>query len=172
MSARPVCSTRAIPKSSKNGMDITQPFYWNIAPNYDATITSRFMDRRGLMEQVEFRYMPDPAHWQPLLREPGGRQAVRRDGQPQSHLSTVTVTCSTPATSMFMDNAMQVSVDYTQGTGPGLQLLQRLHPKVGTQVDNQLQQSLKAGYYQQNWNLDAEVRTYQILLASAQQPTS
>ncbi len=29
-----------------------------------------------------------------------------------------------------------------------------------------------AGYFQPNWNINTEVRTYQILLASAQQPTS
>ena len=70
---------------------------------------------------------------------------------------------------MFMDNAMRVSVDYTKVRDQDYNYFNDFTPKVGTQVDNQLQQSLKAGYYQQNWNLDAEVRTYQILLASAQQ---
>ncbi|WP_429027473.1 LPS assembly protein LptD [Aeromonas media] len=159
-------------QSSKNGMDITQPFYWNIAPNYDATITSRFMDRRGLMEQVEFRYMPDPAHVGTLYFEnlADDKQYDETDSL-NDHLSDDhRYLLSARHTSMFMDNAMRVSVDYTKVRDQDYNYFNDFSPKVGTQVDNQLQQSLKAGYYQQSWNLNAEVRTYQILLASAQQP--
>ena len=159
-------------QSSKNGMDITQPFYWNIAPNYDATITSRFMDRRGLMEQVEFRYMPDPAHVGSLYFEnlADDKQYDETDSL-NDHLSDGhRYLLSARHTSMFMDNAMRVSVDYTKVRDQDYNYFNDFSPKVGTQVDNQLQQSLKAGYYQQSWNLNAEVRTYQILLASAQQP--
>ena len=159
-------------QSSKNGMDITQPFYWNIAPNYDSTITSRFMDRRGLMEQVEFRYMPDPAHVGTLYLEnlADDKQYDETDSL-NDHLSDGhRYLLSARHTSMFMDNAMRVSVDYTKVRDQDYNYFNDFSPKVGTQVDNQLQQSLKAGYYQQSWNLNAEVRTYQILLASAQQP--
>jgi LPS-assembly protein len=159
-------------QSSKNGMDITQPIYWNIAPNYDATITSRFMDRRGLMEQVEFRYMPDPAHVGTLYLEnlADDKQYDETDSL-NDHLSDGhRYLLSARHTSMFMDNAMRVSVDYTKVRDQDYNYFNDFSPKVGTQVDNQLQQSLKAGYYQQSWNLNAEVRTYQILLASAQQP--
>ena len=40
-----------------NGFDLTAPYYWNIAPNYDATITPRYMEKRGVMLENEFRYM-------------------------------------------------------------------------------------------------------------------
>ncbi|MFM7968264.1 LPS assembly protein LptD [Aeromonas sp. A-5] len=159
-------------QSSKNGMDITQPFYWNIAPNYDSTITSRFMDRRGLMEQVEFRYMPDPAHVGSLYFEnlADDKQYDETDSL-NDHLSDGhRYLLSARHTSMFMDNALRVSVDYTKVRDQDYNYFNDFSPKVGTQVDNQLQQSLRAGYYQQSWNLNAEVRTYQILLASAQQP--
>ncbi|QJT25093.1 LPS assembly protein LptD [Aeromonas media] len=159
-------------QSSKNGMDITQPFYWNIAPNYDATITSRFMDRRGLMEQVEFRYMPDPAHVGTLYFEnlADDKQYDETDSL-NDHLSDGhRYLLNARHTSMFMDNAMRVSVDYTKVRDRDYNYFNDFSPSVGTQVDNQLQQSLTAGYFQQNWNLNAEVRTYQILLASAQQP--
>lgn len=43
--------------SNKTGLDITQPYYWNIAPNYDATLSPRFMSRRGLQLGGEFRYL-------------------------------------------------------------------------------------------------------------------
>ncbi len=41
----------------ENGFDLTVPYYWNIAPDYDATITPRYMEKRGLLLENEFRYM-------------------------------------------------------------------------------------------------------------------
>ena len=43
--------------SNKTGVDFTQPYYWNIAPNYDATVAPRIMSRRGLQVGGEFRYL-------------------------------------------------------------------------------------------------------------------
>lgn len=42
------------------GNEITLPYYWNIAPNFDATIAPREMTKRGLMLNNEFRYL-EPA---------------------------------------------------------------------------------------------------------------
>ncbi len=45
---------------SRNGLDWAQPYYWNIAPNYDATLTPRLLLRRGLMGSAEVRWLePD-----------------------------------------------------------------------------------------------------------------
>jgi LPS-assembly protein len=41
----------------RNGIDYSQPFYWNLAPHYDATLTPRILGRRGAMLGVEFRYL-------------------------------------------------------------------------------------------------------------------
>jgi LPS-assembly protein len=41
----------------KGGSELTMPYYWNIAPNYDATIAPRVMLKRGLMLNNEFRYL-------------------------------------------------------------------------------------------------------------------
>ncbi len=43
--------------SKKSGVEISAPFYWNIAENYDATITPRFMSSRGTQLKTEFRYL-------------------------------------------------------------------------------------------------------------------
>ncbi len=45
--------------SNKTGVDISIPYYWNIAPNYDATIAPRYMGRRGLQLAGEARYMTE-----------------------------------------------------------------------------------------------------------------
>lgn len=41
----------------ERGVDLELPYYFNLAPNYDATLTPRWMSRRGLMLGAEFRYL-------------------------------------------------------------------------------------------------------------------
>lgn len=43
--------------SSQGGFDLSVPYYWNIAPNYDATITPHAYSRRGVMMGGLFRYL-------------------------------------------------------------------------------------------------------------------
>jgi len=46
--------------SDSVGSYLALPYYLNLAPNYDATLTPRWMSRRGLQLQTEFRYLtPD-----------------------------------------------------------------------------------------------------------------
>jgi len=41
----------------KTGADVTVPYYWNIAPNMDATLGLRGMTKRGVQVQGQFRYL-------------------------------------------------------------------------------------------------------------------
>jgi len=43
--------------SSNNGIDVTLPYYWNIAPDYDATLFPRYMGKRGFQLGGEARYL-------------------------------------------------------------------------------------------------------------------
>ncbi|MBK8523525.1 MAG: LPS assembly protein LptD [Betaproteobacteria bacterium] len=43
--------------SSVNGLTLATPYYWNIAPNMDATIAPRVYAKRGLQLGSEFRYL-------------------------------------------------------------------------------------------------------------------
>jgi LPS-assembly protein len=74
------------------GFDVAIPWYWNIAPNYDATLTPRIMTDRGVMLGTEFRYLQPrqngvlDARYLPSDRETGeDRHFVR--WQHQSRLS-------------------------------------------------------------------------------------
>jgi LPS-assembly protein len=51
--------TPEIGSTSRSGSEIVLPFYWNIAPNYDATFTPRLLTDRGLQMQSEFRYLTE-----------------------------------------------------------------------------------------------------------------
>jgi len=43
--------------SRRSGSELLLPIYWNIAPNYDATITPRLLSDRGPQLQTQFRYL-------------------------------------------------------------------------------------------------------------------
>ncbi len=47
--------------TNTGGAELTIPYYWNIAPNRDATISPRVMTRRGVLFDTEFRYL-DPTY--------------------------------------------------------------------------------------------------------------
>jgi LPS-assembly protein len=46
-------------RSKRHGVDITLPYYFNIAPNYDDTLTTRLIEDRGVHLANEFRYLND-----------------------------------------------------------------------------------------------------------------
>ena len=54
--------------SNTTGFEFTVPFYWNIAPEMDATLYPRYMTKRGLQLGSEFRYL-----------NPGGKGEARAE---------------------------------------------------------------------------------------------
>jgi LPS-assembly protein len=48
-----------IGSSQKLGVDFQTPYYLNLAENYDATISPRFMSKRGAQLNTEFRYLTE-----------------------------------------------------------------------------------------------------------------
>ncbi len=48
-----------IGQSGTRGFDVAVPYYLNLAPNYDATVTPRIMTKRGLQVGGQFRYLFD-----------------------------------------------------------------------------------------------------------------
>ncbi|HET7921843.1 MAG TPA: LPS assembly protein LptD [Gammaproteobacteria bacterium] len=47
----------SISYSNRTGVDLATPYYFNLAPNYDATFTPRVITRRGFDLGGEFRYL-------------------------------------------------------------------------------------------------------------------
>ncbi|VVE55915.1 LPS-assembly protein LptD [Pandoraea terrae] len=73
-------------QSSTTGLEFLQPYYFNIAPNRDLTITPRFMAKRGVMLNADLRYL-EPTysglfHVEYLPRDKG------KDGNPNRYTYT------------------------------------------------------------------------------------
>lgn len=50
---------------SSGGLDIATPYYFNLAPNYDATLTPRWINERGLLTELELRYLSEQmGYWE------------------------------------------------------------------------------------------------------------
>ena len=45
--------------TSRSGFEVLAPYYWNIAPNMDATLAARELSKRGIQLQGEFRYLQE-----------------------------------------------------------------------------------------------------------------
>jgi LPS-assembly protein len=43
--------------TTNNGVELAQPYYFDIAPNRDATVTTHLMSKRGVAVDTEFRYL-------------------------------------------------------------------------------------------------------------------
>ncbi|MBL1376037.1 LPS assembly protein LptD [Zobellella iuensis] len=147
--------------SSEHGTDIRLPYYWNIAPNYDATITPRYMERRGTMAQLEFRYLP-------LEGQSGTLYGEYLDGDDKLGDTE----WSDRARWLFnwrhharfdAEGHWRGRVDYTKVAGWDYAYVDDFSPPVGILVEDQLMQSFQGGYYDRSWQLTAEMRDYQIL---------
>ncbi|TDM05815.1 MAG: LPS-assembly protein LptD [Ideonella sp. MAG2] len=78
---------------NRSGIDLAIPYYFNLAPNYDLTLTPGFLARRGLSAQAEFRYLTErdrghlAGHWLPDDRDASrsrGSLDVAHSGETQS----------------------------------------------------------------------------------------
>lgn len=45
--------------TKQGGFGLYTPYYWNIAPNYDATFTPRYLTKRGILFDGNFRYLTE-----------------------------------------------------------------------------------------------------------------
>ncbi|WP_213881726.1 LPS-assembly protein LptD [Pseudomonas sp. dw_358] len=65
---------------SDTGFTLMTPYYFNLAPNYDATVYPRYMAKRGMMVEGEFRYLTPSSEGQ-LGAAYLNDQDDERDGQ-------------------------------------------------------------------------------------------
>ncbi|MDO6766039.1 LPS assembly protein LptD [Agarivorans sp. 1_MG-2023] len=145
-----------ISTSTKNGIDIATPYYWNIAPNLDATITPRLMTRRGLQLQTEFRYLKGQNNGTINAEYLANDDVINEDrylihwdhqGQYKRH--------------------WRFNTDYTQISDDNY--FNDLGDKLGKVNENQLLQTGDVGYHTKNWYTQLLVQDFQVL-GNTEQP--
>jgi LPS-assembly protein len=141
----------AIGTNDTTGFDYAQPYYWNIAPDMDATITPRYMSRRGTGTEAEFRYLTDNSSGQ------AGGAYLGNDELYDARARYLTLWKHTSAWS----SGWGTQVDYSKVSDPDYFL------DLGTNLDSSAQtylnQSALTSYRTDHWTFGALVQSFQTL---------
>jgi LPS-assembly protein len=150
----------SVGNSDETGFDVMTPYYWNIAPNMDATLTPRYMSDRGLMLGGEFRYLTDRSEG---LIEASylNSDDLRKNGEDlnphyQEDRKLFTWQHRSELSSRWhtlVDYNYVSDDEYFEDFGSSLNLSSRTH----------LNRKLEAGYAGDVWNFTARLQGYQTL---------
>lgn len=115
--------------NSVNGFEYAQPYYWNIAPNRDATLQAAIMAKRGIQLGGEFRYL-EPSYQGQVRADvlPGDRlRDQNRWSYSLQHTGTIDTSVGGLGVNLNLNRASDDNYwrDFPRGTQ---QLTQRLLP--------------------------------------------
>ena len=145
-----------------NGLDYAQPIYLNLAPNYDATLTPRYIQERGAMAEVELRhlstraataltggYLPDDkgGSGSPSLHEGDSRwtASLQHQGGWGARWSTL------------VDYSDVSDIDYFRDIDSAT---------LAVSSTSHLNQQLKLGYLTDNWDLAVQAQEFETLIVN------
>jgi LPS-assembly protein len=150
----------SVGNSDETGFDLATPYYWNIAPNLDATLVPRYMSDRGMMLGGEFRYLFEQGEGQ-LEATYLASDNLRKDGDELNpHYNEDRELFSWQHHS-YLAKRWRTLVDYNyvsddnyfEDFGSSLNLSSRTH----------LNRKLQADYRGEIWDFTARLQGYQTL---------
>lgn len=153
--------------SSRTGGDLAFPYYWNMAPNYDATLIPHLYTERGLMLGGNFRYLTEKSRGLLVGHFLPDDQAFKsflwnnKDQYPQLNglstnrwsLAANHATALSPNLN-FNVNYQQVSDDY---------YLQDFSTNLALLTERQLLREAALAYTTEHWLFRGLVQSYQTL---------
>jgi LPS-assembly protein len=167
-----------IGSSNKLGPSFALPFYWNLAPNYDTTITPTISEKRALLltnlsryltetsngkfkigvlpHDKEFQQFQSETHSNPNV-DPSQFQANLRSLQ---NASSVRAAVSWQHQQLFNDHWSSI-VDYNYVSDD--YYLRDIGHNLNEVTDNQLLQQAELDYKGQYWNFIGRIQQYQTL---------
>lgn len=143
--------------SSNNGIQIGLPYYWNIAPNFDATFTPNFISHRGMQWQNEFRYLLGVGlglfefDWLPDDRRYG------KDMVDDSNSDRWLFHWQHDG---VMNEVWRFNADYTKVSDS--QYLNDLDTAYGESTDGYISQKYSVGYADKYWDTALRVKQFQV----------
>ncbi|MCP5302207.1 MAG: LPS-assembly protein LptD [Pseudomonadales bacterium] len=161
--------------SQDNGFDYAQPIYLNLAPNYDATITPRFVQERGTMLELEGRHLSRFTETVVsggfLSSDDGGDDTDepvdpltgRKDFEGEDRwVAAVNHTG-------YFGQGWSSSIDYTRASdNEYFRDLGNATLEVNSQTH--LLQSGNVGYHLDNWNFGLQAKEYQTIVENRAEP--
>lgn len=159
--------------SSGDGVSVATPFYWNIAPNYDATLTPTYMDKRGLLTNGLFRYLTNvnSGKFEVGYIHNDSEFEKFQDSAPSNYsdnpkLSRIT-NASDDRRALSWENNSIFNDHWTSGIDYNYvsddYYVQDLDTNIFDVSDDQLMQQAKVNYMGDNWNFLGNFQAYQTL---------
>ncbi|MDV0593977.1 MULTISPECIES: LPS assembly protein LptD [unclassified Enterobacter] len=150
--------------STTNYFEFYLPYYWNIAPNMDATITPHYIHKRGnIMWENEFRYLTQ-----------AGTGLMELDYLPSDKVfQDEYPTEGDKHRWMYywrhagvMDQVWRFNVDYTKVSDP--HYFNDFDSKYGSSTDGYATQKFSVGYAIQNFNATVSTKQFQVFNTQTQ----
>lgn len=143
----------------QHGTDISVPYYFNLAPNYDLTLSPRLMSERGLMLGGELRFLT-PVH----------DGIIGADYLPNDRKDTNET--SRYSTSIQLDSRYNASLSseirYNQVSDGNF--LSDFGGDLSSTATSELERTAGASYQTTHWQASALAQSYQSLGSSSNQP--
>ncbi len=136
--------------SGRSGTDVSAPYYWNIAPNYDATITPRLLTRRGMQLNTELRMLTGSSRGSAELEYLPGDDET---GEDRVYLSLQDRTIIADRWRALLDVRSVSDDNYFEDLGGSLSEASTTH----------LNQSLRFDRPGRHWYLAADLRIFQTI---------
>ncbi|MCW1434190.1 LPS assembly protein LptD [Citrobacter freundii] len=144
--------------STNNYFEFYLPYYWNIAPNMDATITPHYIHRRGgIMWENEFRYLTQAGAG--LMEfDYLNSDKVYEDEHPKDDNSRRWLFYWQH--SGVMDQVWRFNVDYTKVSDSSY--FNDFDNKYGSSTDGYATQKFSVGYAVQNFDATVSTKQFQV----------
>ncbi len=151
----------SIGSGSKTGFSLVTPYYFNLAPNYDATLYPHYMSKRGMLTEGEFRYLTKNSEGQfggAYLSDDDDERSQQSDYSKDRYLLNWQHKGQ-------LDQRLTYKVDYTKISDP--YYFQDLETnQIGVENHDYLNQQAAAYYRGDNWTAGLNVQGYQLTTVS------
>ncbi|QDD90883.1 LPS-assembly protein LptD [Pseudomonas oryzihabitans] len=150
----------SISTSSDTGFAITTPYYFNLAPNYDATLYPRYMAKHGLQTEGEFRYLTHSSEGQvygSYLKDTDPEHA----GEPEATDNRWLYGWKNRS---GLDSRLLAEVDYTRISDP--YYFQDLDTDLGINKPTYVNQQGRLTYRGDNFTAALNMQAYQLATVS------
>ena len=143
--------------STDTGFTLVTPYYFNLAPNYDATLYPRYMTKRGLLMEGEFRYLTESSEGQfgaAYLNDDNDDRKLQTDYEKTRYMYNWQHKGG-------LDSRVLTEVDYTKISDPYyFQDLQS--DQVGVESRDYLNQQAAVSYRGDDFTAKLNVHAYQL----------
>ena len=148
-----------IGSDSRGGVDITQPIYFNLAPNYDALYRPRYIQERGLLHQGQGRWLSETAGYWEFNGAWIGDDERYQNANPDVDANRWLF--NTQHNGQF-GSAWRTKIAYTRVSDPEY-VRDIENNRLSTQRQTALQQLGRVDWLGQNWQVRVDVEQFQSL---------